>query len=354
MIGGGLISAEGIFVLLGFCGFLLTLAAYILGKLNLLRLATTIHTPANIAARRVFDLEISLHNRRTLLDSFGVSIHLHLPSESTFSVQSPWTAARQSSRISLQAMIPGRGYADHHPITLTSRFPLGLFHLKKKTTARHEIIITPQPIIPLELSSHGSLHDAQPQSGITTGSTFGEPRGIRAWQAGDSARHIHWPASARAMAYGHNLRIREYDPPGFHPDQCHIIFHSYASGREMLREDRFERALSLLTGTLTELQGKGIPCALSADFLNWQHLPIQSRKQLVDCLSTLAKVSRATGTEAHDLQRALKSTSPDHALIIISDMPPDSWAHRLTDHPQSLIIDIRQIRYQHRTLHAAV
>ena len=155
------------------------------------------------------------------------------------------------------------------------------------------------------------------------------------------------------MVCGHDLRIREYDPPGFHPDQCHIIFHSYASGREMLREDRFERALSLLAGTLTTLQEKGIPCLVSADFLDWEPVTCQSRKQLVEFMVTLAKVQREKGTESHDLDRALRSTSPDHATIIISDMTPDSWLHLLAQHPQAIAIDIRQIRYRHRTLHAA-
>ena len=354
MIAGGLIIAEGLIMLLGFCGLLLLPCCYFLGKYNLTSLAPTMHMPANVAARRVFELELGIHNQRAFLDAFNLTVNITAPGKSEFSAHAPWTAAGQSSRITLQGVIPGRGSADIHPVTITSGFPLGLFLLRKKTTIRHEITVTPQPIIPLELNSHGSLHDALPQSGLTTGNTFGEPRGIRPWQAGDSARHIHWPASARAMACGHGLRIREYDPPGFHPDQCHIVFHSYATGREMLREDRFERALSLLTGTLCELQGKGIPCVLTADFLDWEPLTCQSRKQLVECLITLAKISRSKGTEAHDLQRILHTTSPDQTLVVISDMTPDSWHHLLGKHPRSLVIDIRQIRYRHRTLHAAI
>ena len=122
----------------------------------------------------------------------------------------------------------------------------------------------------------------------------------------------------------------------------------------MLREDRFERALSLLTGTLIELQGKGIPCVLSADFLDWKPSLCQNRKQLTKLLQTLSKISRANGTESHDLDRVIRSTSPDQAVIIISDMTPDSWSHQVIHFPNMLAIDIRQIRYHHRTLHAAV
>lgn len=354
MVAGGLLTGEGIFLLLGAGLLLLALSCYLLGKANLLALEPRIHMPANVTAGRTFETELTLHNKRRLLDAFGIRMDAVLPGNSVFSAQAPWTAAGQSSQTTLQGVIPARGYADIHRVVLASRFPLGLFHLRKKLAVRREVVVTPMPIIPVELNSHGSLHDALPHSGLSSGSSFGEPRGIRPWQAGDSARHIHWAASARAFACGHDLRIREYDPPGFHPDQCHIIFHSYASGREMLREDRFERALSLLAGTLAELQGKGIPCVLSADFLDWEPLACHTRRQRVECLKTLSKVRRAKGTESHDFDRALRGTSADHAVVIISDMVPDSWRHLLARHPHMLAIDIRQIRYRHRTLHAAV
>lgn len=354
MVVSGLFTAEGLFLLLGFCGILLIALCYLLGKINLTYLVPRIHLPAHITASRTFELELTLQNKRFLLDAFNLKVDITLPHKTVFSAIAPWTAAGQSSRILLQGAIPSRGYADSHPVTISSLFPLGLFQLKRQITLHRDIVVTPLPIIPLELNSHGSLHDALPHSGLSTGSTFGEPRGIRPWQAGDSARHIHWAASARALACGHDLRVREYDPPGFHPDQCHIVFHSYASGREMLREDRFERALSLLAGTLSELQGKGIPCVLSADFFNWEPVSCQSRKQMIECLISLSKVRRASGTEAHDLEHTLRSMSPDQTLVIISDMTPDSWQHLLTYHPHTLAIDIRQVRYNHRILHAAV
>ncbi|MFK7909089.1 MAG: DUF58 domain-containing protein [Akkermansiaceae bacterium] len=353
MVISGLFTAEGIFFLLGICGLLLILLCYLLGKINLIQLTPSIHMPANVAAGRMFELELSIHNKRILLDAFNVQMDISLPCDSVFSAQATWTAAGQCSQTILQGTIPSRGYADQHSILLSSQFPLGLFRMIKIITLRREVVVTPMPIIPMELNSHGSLHDALPHSGLSTGNSFGEPRGIRPWQAGDSSRHIHWAASARALACGHDLRIREFDPPGFHPDQCHIIFHSYASGREMLRQDRFERALSLLAGTITELQGKGIPCVLSADFLDWEPVSCQSRKQMVEFLKTLAKVQRAKGTESHDLDHAIRTTSPDQAVVIISDMPPDSWSHLTSRSPNILAIDIRQIRYGHRTLHAA-
>ena len=353
MVVSGFFTAEGIFLLLGASGLVLIALCYVIGKINLAKIHAEIHMPTHVAARRPFEIELTLHNQRFLLDAFNIRIDVILPKNSVFSAVASWTAAGQVSEIILQGIIPNRSHAEIHPTRLSSNFPLGLFRLQRQLKIRRKVVVTPMPIIPLELNNYGSLHDTVPQSGIATGNTFGEPRGVRPWQAGDSARHIHWPASARAMASGHDLRIREYDPPGFHPDQCHIIFHSYASGREMLREDRFERALSLLAGTLINLQEKGIPCVLSADFLDWEPLLCQNRKHLTQCLTILAKALRKSGTESHDLELTLRSSSPDHAIVVLSDMTPDSWHPLLSAHPHALAIDIRQIRYRHRILHAA-
>lgn len=349
---GGMLLGDGLLMLLGFCAIVFLVSSGVLAWLSLYRLKLSVHLPKRVSAGREFDFDLTLHNRRSVLDAFQVQVEVILPGKVRFIALAPWTAAGSASRLVEPVLLPSRGYADVHAARISTTFPLGLFSMSRSIRLRCPIVVTPRPIQPMELQSDGALHDAQPRGGVTIGQSFGEPRGIRPWQAGDSARRIHWPASARAMARGHDLRVREYDPPGFHPDHCHLVFHSYASGGEMLREDRFERAVSLLTGSLTSMQANGIPCVLTADFNDWHPVSSGSRLQLVECLSQLARVQRNKGTEAHDLEQTLRAVSPDHALVIISDMPPDSWSHLLAKHPHTLIIDIRQIRYRHKTLHA--
>ena len=354
LMASGLFAADGLLLLMGFCGFLYLILAYLLAFWGLRSLEVSVHLPQRVRAGKPFELELTLTNRRVWLDSFNTEVVVVFPDHTSFKAVSPWTAAGSASRILESVVLPKRGYGDSLEIRLATTFPLGLFQVKRSWRISHLLTVTPRPIHPIELSSDGSLHDSQPRSGVTTGQSFGEPRGIRPWQAGDSARRIHWPASARSLARGHDLRVREYDPPGFHPDHCHIVFHSYATGGEMLREDRFERAISLLTGALMTLQGNGIPCELTADFNDWQDVPCRTPAQLGACLYQLACVQRCRGTEAHDLEQCLRSVSSDHALMIISDMAPESWRHLLAQHPHTLIVDIRQIRYRHRMLHSAV
>jgi len=356
----GMLLADGFLIVLGICGFILLVIAWILGFCSLKKMEVDLHAPARVSAGSPFNLEVTLYNHRSWLDSFYTEIKLQLLGRDAkkdggafVQVVAPWVASGSAARIQMQVNLRSRGYGETHPVKLTSHFPLGLFRLHKYLEVRQEITVTPRCIVPVELNCDGSAHDSQPRNGSAAGNSFGEPRGIRPWQAGDSAKNIHWPASARALARGHSLRVREYDPPGFHPDHCHIVFHSYATGGEILRGDRFERALSLLAGSLTELQNNGIPCLLSADFHHWEPLQCFSRKQLTDCLCRLAVIARARGTEAHDLESVLRGVSSDHALMIISDMSPESWLRLLAKHPQTLIVDIRQVRYHNRVLHAA-
>lgn len=353
MMGAGLLAGNGLLLLLGLCGLLLLVVAWGLAWMSLRSVEVKMHLPKRVRAGAAFDLELTFYNRRIWFDAFNIRVEVLLPGKVVFMALAGWTPAGSASRTVQSVILPGRVYAEEHGVRLSTTFPLGLFHLNRFLLIRHAVTVTPCLILPQELSRDGALHDSEPRGGVTVGQSFGEPRGIRPWQAGDSARRIHWPASARSLARGHELRVREYDPPGFHPDHCHLVFHSYASGGEMLREDRFERAISLLAGSISMMQSNGIPCILTADFNDWQEVYCGSRAQLVECLTQLARVRRCRGTEAHDLEETLRAISPDHAVVIISDMTPDSWSHLLSKHPHTLMIDIRQIRYRHKVLRAS-
>lgn len=350
---GGVLFNDGLLLLLGCCGLLVLLLAWLAAWLNLRQLAVSLHLPKVIRAGSPVDLELTLENGRSFIDAFHTEIRLLLPGNGEFSATSGWTPAGSGARIKQSVTLPLRAYGVSHPIRLSSRFPLGLFDLSRDLELRYSVTILPRPIMPVELQSDGALYDSQPRGGLSSGQTLGEPRGIRPWQAGDSARRIHWPASVRSMERGHGLRIREYDPPGYHPDRCHLVFHSYASGGEMLREDRFERAISLLAGAVGLLQGQAIHCSITADFCDWQTMDCSTRAQLIECLSMLARVKRHQGTEAHDLEEVLSAVPSEHALMVLSDMAPDSWQHLLAAHPFAMMIDIRQVKYRNKPLHAS-
>ena len=349
LIAAGFVRIDGVLITLGVVGLLIVSGAFLLGRRNLRHLALTLRAPARIYANTPFALRLTLQNRRGLLDAFGIGITLKLSLQTEIKTSAAWTAAGSSSTVKLSSSIPGRGSLVDHPFTLRTQFPLDLFHLNASGTSSHEILVYPRPLVPREFFTHGALHDASSLPGTSPGNAPGEPRGIRPWQPGDPAKQIHWPASARSLSRLRGLRIRENDPPGFHPQHCTILFHSFGTSGELIRDDRFERALSLTCGTLRYLRDHGIPATLLADFLDWHPLPVLTRAGMGNALVTLARARRANGTEAHDLAAALATVPAEHSLLILSDMPVDSWARILPSRP-TLPIDIRQHRYGHKQL----
>lgn len=347
LVTAGFVQVDGILITLGAAGLLFLAGAFLLGRLNLRRLGLHLRAPSRLYADTPFDLRLTLVNKRGFLDAFAVEISLFLCRQATVTATAPWTSTRSVVRLS--GSIPGRGSELHHGFTLQSSFPLDLFRHRASGQVAHEILVYPRPLVPREFFTHGALHDSSLLPGLTPGNAPGEPRGIRPWQPGDAAKHIHWPASARAMSRRRGLRIRENDPPGFHPQHCTLLFHSYGTSGELIRADRFERALSLVCGSLRYLRDHGVPTTLVADFLDWEPLPVTSPGGMSNALVALARAKRANGTEAHDLAAALEDVPAGHSLLVLSDMPADSWQPLLPARPL-LPVDIRQFRYGQRPL----
>lgn len=345
----GFLRIDGVLVTLGGSGVILLLGALVLGRWNLRHLSVTLRAPARIYADTPFDLRLVLSNRRSLLDAFAIKIELKLSNQVDVRTHAPWTAAGSISEGRLRGSLPGRSTVTEHPYTLESLTPLGLFQVKASGNAAHEILVFPRPLTPQELFTRGALHDASLLPGTTPGQAPGEPRGIRPWQPGDPSKHIHWPASARSLSRRRGLRIRENDPPGFYPQHCTVLFHSFGTSGELIRADRFEWALSLTCGTLRYLRDHGIPTTFLADFNDWNPLTVVSRHSFANLLVSLARATRRHDTEAHNLLPVIDRIPEDHSIIMLSDMPPDAWEPSLPDRPV-LVVDVRQHRYGARKL----
>ncbi len=340
----GFLRTDGILITLGASGCILLAGAWMAIRLNLKRLSLSLRAPSRVYADQRFDLRVLLTDNRSLLDAFSIKINLRLAGQVDIHTFAPWTAAQSLSEVSLRGSIPGRSSLLEHDYTLETNMPLGLFHMKASGVLTHEILVFPRPLTPRELSTRGALHDASLLPGTTPGQAPGELRGIRPWQAGDPAKHIHWPASARSLSRGRGLRVRENDPPGFYPQHCTVLFHSFGMSGQLIRADRFEWALSLACGTLRYLREHGIPVTFLSDFNEWQPLSMVSRSGFANVLVSLTRAQRRNDTEAHDLTSAIEQVPEDHSLIILSDMPTEAWEDTLPDRP-ALLVEIRQHRY---------
>lgn len=341
----GILMKDGILITLGACLFIILLGAIILGRRNIAKLKVELDMPHRVHAHKSFSAQARIINQRKFLDTYNIDISFYLPQGKVQNAHAKWIPSQCGAEYNFRPSVPMRASVLEIHYELVSRFPFGLFTMRKRETVSAPLLVYPRLIIPKELTSEGSLSDLNPSLGTTHGDALGEPRGIRPWQPGDPAKKIHWPASARSLARGHELRVRENDPPGYQPEFCHVIYHSYGS-KEVLREDRFERALSMLAGTLSLLMRKNINAKLQADFLGWNSLPCENQRQYLECLAILAETKRAKGTESHELQGAINRVERNHSCIIISDMSPESWLPSLKLPHGTMVVDIRQIHFQ--------
>jgi hypothetical protein len=99
----------------------------------------------------------------------------------------------------------------------------------------------------------------------------------------------------------------------------------------LIRPDRFERAVSLLCGTVGSLISSGIPVRVLADFWNWEEVEVNSRRGLALLKEGLMLAKRADWTEAHDLSGAFSRVDSRECLIILSDMPTGAWKALVPD-----------------------
>lgn len=238
--------------------------------------------------------------------------------------------------------LPQRGELRELPYRLDSEFPLGLWKHSRPGVIAHSLCVYPRPLVSKKLSIPGLWREAAVTAGASIASAAGDIRGLRPWRAGDSLKRIHPAASVRAYARGTGLIVAETDPPGFSPRHVTVLFHSYAGDRAIIRPELFERALSYLCGTLRTLCQQAIPTTLTADFDGWIEHSCRNRKELTAVLEHLARVRRQEGTELHELQRAQLLLDGHSSLIVISDMPPDTWRSAMISREMpTLVLPVR-------------
>ncbi len=321
----GLWRVDGVLAALGVAMAVLLGLAWWLARRNLRGLEVSLNGPERTRAGTPCPWEITLKNPRQWLDAFAVRMELHLAGKTRAGGRAGWVAAGTEADLALRVAVPERTWVAAHALRLSSDFPFGFFEAERIVTVPHRLCVTPAPRVPRGLGFAGGRMDAAHALAAAAGEAAGEIRGLRGWRAGDSPRRILWPASLRAMARGAGLVVRECDPPGFRPERCAVVFHSYGTDGGLIRPDRFEKALSLAAGTLRQLHAQGMAARWIADFEDWKPQPSNTRSQVAARLEGMARATRAAGTEAHDLRAALAGIGDDEGLIVISDMEVSGW-----------------------------
>lgn len=102
--------------------------------------------------------------------------------------------AENQSILQLQSTANQRGYFELPSLTISSRYPLGLFRAWANIKLSNNAIVYPQQ---KTNKSYQPLSGSGSEGLSPKGRGFDDFSGFRAYQPGDSLKHIHWKAYAR-------------------------------------------------------------------------------------------------------------------------------------------------------------
>lgn len=257
-----------------------------LSGLNFRYLRAEVRIPSHCFAGEPFPVSIQVRNQKRLFPTF--SIHLDSPAESAFRFPTfyiPVVRALNHTRVSGQAMLARRGRYTMSELTVSSRYPFGFFLKDGDCRLQAECICYPE-IIPQERMNFSVLD--------ITGSNQRFERGlgydlymIRDYLPSDSARHVHWKASAKTAT----LKTREYAAE----DSRRIIlaFDRFSRPGD---EDKFEQLVSYTASLAYHLINDGIEVGLVSD--DWHTSYGSSEALLESILQYLALVSSSNKADA--------------------------------------------------------
>ncbi|PXW98585.1 uncharacterized protein DUF58 [Sphaerotilus hippei] len=138
-------------------------------------------------------------------DGAGEPVQVDVPDGQAAEVELAWSPARRG----LQAL---------PALTLESRFPLGLFRAWTVWRPATPAVVWPAPEIgaPPWPAQEGRPRPLS-RAPATAAREPDEPDGVRPWRRGDSPRQVAWKSSARLLASGGGLLVRERPRPAADP-----------------------------------------------------------------------------------------------------------------------------------------
>lgn len=252
-------------------GFILT---FLLGSMLIVSI---FHSLKNLSALRitsvkvkpVFSSENAVFQLRVRVDSLPrPALHFRFASSET--VSHDFTLETEES-ISISIKSAHRGTLNPGPITVSTYYPLGLIRCHFALPLDCECTVYPEPLQDFHhLVNDRSNLGNSPRIQLNASSDF---TGFKAYQPGDSLKHVSWKAFAR----GQGLLVKEFDG-----ESTSVVMIDWYSVPDFDTEQK----LSLLCRMLLEAHRLNLVYGLRIPGQTIQ--PDRSHRQKHDCLRTLA------------------------------------------------------------------
>jgi uncharacterized protein (DUF58 family) len=263
-----------------------------LSGLNFRYLRLDIRIPSHCFAGEPFPISIQVHNEKRVFPSF--SLNFEAPEESAFQFSTfyiPMVRAQRHVPQAGQAMLTRRGRYVMNQIRSASRYPFGFFVKNRKYRVEGECICYPQ-ILPQERINTSVLDIQGSNQRFERGLGY-DLYTIRDYLPADSARHVHWKASAKTAV----LKTREYAAE--ENRRIVLAFDRFGHPGDV---DKFESLVSHTASLAYHLINDGIEVALVSD--DWKTGYGTSEALLESILQYLALVNMSAAAEPPDASEA--------------------------------------------------
>jgi uncharacterized protein (DUF58 family) len=267
-----------------------------LSALNFRFLRLEVRLPARCFAGEPFPISLQVANQKRVFPTFSIHFEPAENSDIRFSAfYIPAVRSLAKTSRTGQARITRRGRFHLRKLKVSSRYPFGFF-LKDRTYALDaECICFPEIMPPDQMNV--SFLDLQGDNPRFERGIGHDLYMIRDYVPSDSARHVHWKASAKTSM----LKTREYAAE----ESQRVILAFDRFGRPADRE-RFEQLVSYTASLAYHLIDDGIEVSFVTD--EWRTMQSSPNSVLDSILEYLALVEMSSTAEIPMFEGAFRLT----------------------------------------------
>ena len=217
----------------------------VLSSITLAGVELKLHLPEHIFAGQPVRASVELKNEKLTLPSFSLRVEATKQKGQAAAalletpVYFPYLPRQQSVKQSVPLMFPQRGVYRQEAFRIVTRFPFGFLQKARRLDLATEALVYPAVAASSEfLEVLPGLQGAMESQSKGRGQDL---YALRGYLPNDSARHVHWKASAR---FG-ELMVREFA----REDDCRVLLvfdpqSPAAQGNASAERERFERAVT--------------------------------------------------------------------------------------------------------------
>jgi uncharacterized protein (DUF58 family) len=300
----------------------------ILSSITLAGVEMRLELPERIFAGQTVRANLELKNEKLTLPSFSLRVEAVRPKGAASSalletpVYFPYLPRQQSVTQSVPLLFQNRGVYRQETFRIVTRFPFGFLQKARRLDLAAEALVYPSveagpeflEILPGIQGAMASLAKGHGE----------DLYALRDYMPNDSARHVHWKASARSGS----LMVREFS----RDDDCRVLlvldacnpaaFKSSAKDQEI-----FERAVSLCAAIAWNFSEREALLEFRSGSVSAPMLP--ASENIFEILRHLAVVQPENEASSDSLLATLSSRSDSFRVVVTSQsrgaIPTEAW-----------------------------